>query len=201
MAITVVAVAAGPSGNLISLNIQDLGIPLQPLAISVVGNAITVTLQDDAGGARLTINSQVVTLINTTPAAAALVTASSPDPADVTSANAGIQFLAGGSGTATGGYCGLDLGNYKILLLDQNQVQVSNVPLLFTNFFHVPDNAATLTQSSAVSLPKNFWPTPPMAYRVDSSIRFYVYVTSATPLGAPVSFDITFSGIRRYPCK
>lgn len=200
--VTVTAVAAGAAGNLISLNIIDTSVPNTVLSITVVGNAISITVADDAGGARTSTNLLVVNLINGTPAAAALVTASTTDPASIVAANGGIQFLSGGGGATTGGYCGQDLGNYKILLLDQNRVQVSNVPLLFSNFFHVPDNAVNQSaQSSAASIPKNFWPTPPMAYRVNSAIRFYIYMTSATPLASDVNFDIVFSGIRRYPCK
>lgn len=101
----------------------------------------------------------------------------------------------------TSGYAGLDLGNFKILLLDQNKVQISNVPLLFANLFHVPNNAvAESTQASANSIPKHFWPTPPMTYRVNSAIQFYIYATSATPSACEIDIDITFSGIRRYPC-
>jgi hypothetical protein len=107
-----------------------------------------------------------------------------------------------GYGGLAGGYLGLDPGNFKILLLDTNAIQISNIPLLFSNLFHVPENLVNeAIQASANSTPKNFWPTPPMTYRVNTSIRFYLYMTSTTALVAPVNFDITFSGIRRYPCK
>lgn len=203
MSVTVTANAVGPAGNSISLAIQNLNVPLAALSISTVGTAITVTVQTDAGGVNISTNLQVKNLINGDPTASALVTASTADPGDLVPVNGGAQFLMGGAGSATGGsYCGQDLGNFKILMLDQNQVQISNIPILFTNFFHVPNNPVSFTsQGNAAAVPKNFWPCPAMAYRVNSNIRFYLYVTSATPLAAPVTFDITFSGIRRYPCK
>jgi hypothetical protein len=199
-----VAVPLGPAGNLISVGLIDLGIANTPLSVAVSGSQITVTVHDDGTGANASTSLQVVNAINAFGPAAALVVASTPTPAVLVDGllNIGYTFLSGGSASATGGYLGQDLGNFKILLLDTNQVQVSNVPLLFTNFFHVPDTAVNLSaQSSAQAIPKNFWPTPPMTYRANTSIRFYIYATSATPLGAPVSFDITFRGVRRYPCK
>lgn len=200
--VEVVAVAAGASGNLISLNIVEMG-AFTVLSCVVTGNAIVVNVATDVNSFCTSTCLDVVNIINATPAAAALVTATTSTPASLAPFANLVEFLSGGSGGATGGgYLGQDLGNFKILLLDQNRVQVSNVPLLFANFFHVPDNAATIsTQSNALAIPKHFWPTPPMTYRVNSSIQFYVYMTSATPLGAPVNFEVVFSGIRRYPCK
>ena len=99
-------------------------------------------------------------------------------------------------------YAGLDPGTFKILLLDTNFVQVSNVPLLFSNIIHVPRVAPTLSsQTPANAIPENFWPTPPMLYRVNSLIRFLIYVTSSTPLAGTATWDFTFTGVRRYPCK
>lgn len=196
--LTFTATTPGVGGNAISINILATHAANQTLTVTVAGSAISVLLATNGAGVSTTTVSQLIAAIASTPAAAALVVASAGglDPASIVGFGCGAQFLSGGGG---GGYCGLDQGNYKILLLDTNQVQISNVPLLFSNIFHVPAAAAKL-QGLAGDYPRNYWPTPPMLYRVQTSIRFFLYVTSSTPTTGPINFDILFSGVRRYPC-
>ena len=101
----------------------------------------------------------------------------------------------------TNTYGGLDPGNFKILLRDTNGYQISNVPLIFSNLVHVPNNAVSLSESAADAIPKNFWPTPPMMYRINSTISFDMFVTSSTPLVGDAAWHFVFTGVRRYPCS
>jgi hypothetical protein len=186
--------------------------PNQIEHVAVAGNVITYHPACDATGHPIYnppsqgTNLQMIQAFASTPAAAALVTMTLYSGPYTTSGWGKIPSpgnLQGGSASVGANtYCGLDMGNYKILLLDTNQIQVSNVPLLFSALFHVPNNVVSegTLPTSANSIPKNYWPCPPMLYRANSSIRFKLYVTSAIPLAAPVSFDILFSGVRRYPC-
>jgi hypothetical protein len=75
----VTADTAGSAGNNITVNIIDSGVG-GTITASVAGTTITV----DLAGAVSKITSAVVTAINGTPAAAALVTASSVDPGSTT---------------------------------------------------------------------------------------------------------------------
>ena len=110
-------------------------------------------------------------------------------------------------GTLSGGcvgttlYGGLDPGKFKILLQDTNNVQISNVPLLFSNLLHVPRPAASTSSTAPLAIPENFWPTPPMLYNINSAITFFIYVTNGTTLAGNATWDFTFTGVRRYPCK
>jgi hypothetical protein len=196
--LTFTAVNPGVGGNAISINILATHAANQTLTITVVGSAISVLLATDGAGVSTTTVQQLLTAFAASAAARALVTASAPGLALGSTVNfgCGAQFLAGGAGT---GYCGLDKGNYKILLYDTNGIQISNIPLLFSNLFHVPAEAA-VAGGLDTNYPRNYWPTPAMLYRVQTSIRFQLYVTSSTPTTGPVNFDIMFSGVRRYPC-
>jgi hypothetical protein len=63
-------------GNDLTLAVIDPGTPNAPLTVSVDGNDITVTLGTDGSGTPVTTAAQVVTEINATAEASALVTAS-----------------------------------------------------------------------------------------------------------------------------
>jgi hypothetical protein len=67
------AVTPGTGGDAITVAITSPG-PLAPLLITVVANAITIQPQTDGGGAILTTGAQLAIAMNSTPAAAALVT-------------------------------------------------------------------------------------------------------------------------------
>ena len=199
------AVTTGAAGNGISIYFPNTSTPSQPLTFTVVGDAITVNFATNSGGAITTTIGAMVTAMNANPAVSALITAATSNPGDSVAGLAEIGapvFLMGGSGGAGGGYAGLDPGNFKILLLDTNKIQTSNIPLLWSNLIHVPQTAPVLTNTShSVSVPENFWPTPPMLYRNQTSLNFYIYVTSATPLAQSSTWDFVFTGVRRYNCK
>lgn len=206
MAITAVANVTGVGGNLINVVLNGGPALGQVLAVtSVVGNTVSIDLATSGAGVVTSTENDLVVLMNgSAPILALMNSIVTNNPAAVIPNFAGTQtfFFGGGSGGTGGGYAGLDPGQFKILLLDTNQVQISNIPLLFSNLIHVPRNAPNLTNTNhANSIPANFWPTPPMMYRVNSSIRFLIYMTSSTPLGAPVTWELMFSGVRRYPCR
>jgi hypothetical protein len=90
--ITVVATLIGPIGTGYSLQFVNPGAPNVALSISVVGTAVTVTLATNGASAITSTLGQVVALINGTPAAAALMTASTAVPANVATA-VGQTFL------------------------------------------------------------------------------------------------------------
>lgn len=206
MAISSTAVTPGAGGNAINVILTGGPAISAGLAVtSVVGTTINIQLATDGVGTVTSTEANLVALMLGNGAITALLTGiATNSPAAVIPNFTGTQqfFAMNGSGGTGGGYAGLDPGNFKILLLDTNQIQISNVPLLWSNLIHVPQTAPTLTTTAhSVSVPENFWPTPPMMYRVNSSIRFQIYVTSATPLGAGSTWDFTFSGVRRYNCK
>jgi hypothetical protein len=63
-------------GNDLTTQLKDPGAASQPLAVTVAGNAITVTLATDAAGAITSTAAQIVSAINANPAASNLVVAS-----------------------------------------------------------------------------------------------------------------------------
>ena len=63
-------------GNDISLETRNPGAANQPLSVTVTGNAIVVSLATDGSGALTSTAAQVVAAINASPAASALVSAS-----------------------------------------------------------------------------------------------------------------------------
>jgi hypothetical protein len=93
-----VAVAPGPAGNNISVQIPAPTAPNQTLSVVVTGTAIVINVASNAGSNATTTNEQAVAAVNGNPAAAALVTASvvhlgtSTVPVIVTP-----QFLTGGT--------------------------------------------------------------------------------------------------------
>lgn len=93
-AIAVTAAAAGLPGNLISVALVDPGAVSQPLGVTVVGNAITVSLATDVGGAILSTAAEVIAALD----AEALVSAANGDGSDGTgvAAVAKATALTGG---------------------------------------------------------------------------------------------------------
>lgn len=196
-------VAAIPSNSIGIFLPTVVGTANLPLVITVVGTTINIQLATNGAGNVSTTYGVLVAALLANPAVTALlsvITTTMPNLLAVDIQFANLNLLTGGF---TGSYAGLDPGVFKILLTDTNQINISNIPLLFSNLVHVPQTAPNLTSSGhSLSVPENFWPTPPMLYRVNSSIRFYIYVTTPPPgLTAPVLWDFAFSGIRRYPCK
>ncbi len=73
--VTYTAANAGIAGNTISVSYADPGAASQPLAVSVSGNDITVSLATDGTGAITSTAAQVAAAVNGDPAASALVSA------------------------------------------------------------------------------------------------------------------------------
>lgn len=71
--LTYTAVSAGPSGNAITITLEDPLANDEPLSISVVGSDIIVTLATDGTGAITTTGNALKTALNADPDAAALV--------------------------------------------------------------------------------------------------------------------------------
>lgn len=79
---------------------------------------------------------------------------------------------------------------FSIMLFDSNKIARSNLPVLCNRFFHL--DPAT----SGGEL--NFQPSPPILYKVNSSINFAI--TSRIGAGGPLTFQLNFVGSRRIPC-
>jgi hypothetical protein len=79
---------------------------------------------------------------------------------------------------------------FSITLFDSNKIARSNLPVLCNRFFHL--DPAT----SGGEL--NFQPSPPILYKVNSSINFAI--NSRIGAGGPLTFQLNFVGSRRIPC-
>lgn len=189
----------GASGT---INFYDsTGTPNVPLSISVVGNNITVMLQTNAGGNNVnngttTIN-QIINLINTTPASAAIALATFLTPGgnfglfDTSPGNNTRSFSPGGGSVILSPYA----SPFKILLYDATWRQRSNIPLLAEYLCRNPNTASPKSNA-----PNNAWPSPPLLYPVNSVIRFDIF--SLIPNGdtLPVTVNLLFKGVRRITC-
>jgi hypothetical protein len=98
---TLTAVASGAGGNSISFAVTGVGTPNLSLAVSVVGNAISVQVATDGAGNSTTTRDQMVTALNATPAVTALVTITPIGISFLVIANYGPTFLFGGTGGAS----------------------------------------------------------------------------------------------------
>lgn len=82
---------------------------------------------------------------------------------------------------------------FKITLYDNFWIARSNVPIVANRFFHV---------SPALSSGElNFFPSPPLLYKVGSTIRFDIWSLLSAPTTLPQTFNVFFYGVRRIPCK
>ncbi len=84
---------------------------------------------------------------------------------------------------------------FKILLYNGNKEQISNIPLLSTNILNFPAQI-----NAGKNNPCNYFPTPPIMYRANSAIQFYITSLLLPPTSLPVKYDLEFMGMRRYPC-
>lgn len=80
---------------------------------------------------------------------------------------------------------------FAIRLFDNNKIARSNIPINCNRFFHLDPNG------SGGQL--NFQPSPPIVYRVNSSINFGI--TSLIGAGGSLTFQLLFVGSRRIPCQ
>ena len=81
---------------------------------------------------------------------------------------------------------------FAIMLYDNFQVQTSNVPILANRFFHLNPE-----QSSGEL---NFFPSPPLVYKIGSFIRFEIY-SLLLGVALPQAFNLLFHGVKRIPCS
>lgn len=89
---------------------------------------------------------------------------------------------------------------FKILLYDTNWHQVSNLPVLSNLLMHLnPQSSSGNPFASSGEL--NFWPSPPLLYRVNSVIRFDIFSLLFSPTMLPQTFEMNFVGVRRIPCS
>lgn len=79
---------------------------------------------------------------------------------------------------------------FAITLFDNNKIARSNLPIDCLRFFHL-DPATSEGEL-------NFMPSPPVLYRVNSSINFQI--NSRIGAGGPLTFHLNFVGSRRIPC-
>lgn len=190
---TLQAVSAGAGGNAITFALTGIGTPGLPLTISVIADAISVQLATDGAGNGISTVQDVVNLIASTPAAAALVTSINVfNPSFNIVFNFGPSHLAGGSGS--GGGSSPYRSPFKITLYDSDKYQRSNIPLLAE--FLCQSYQASPSSNAAY----NFFPAPPILYKNDSVIQFDIYSLIPTPDGLPVTVTLTFKGVRRIPC-
>lgn len=81
---------------------------------------------------------------------------------------------------------------FKITLYDNNKIATSNVPILANKFMHL--NPASTASAF------NFFPTPPMLFKIGSSIQFETSSLLFAPTALPFTVNLNFVGIRRKPC-
>jgi hypothetical protein len=172
-----VATTAGAS---ITLSDTNIGTPNQALAVTVVGTAITVQVATDAGGNEISTVAQAVALINSTPAAAALVTASSVVPGLLPVPSFGVVP----AGTAI---CQLvDLG---VIVRDPSYKGYSNtyVPVALLFPFLSAQNPGWL-------FPEIYVPRLTQLY-----FDFNYLYSGFTPAASPVTITLGLKGMKVYP--
>lgn len=97
--VTYTAATYGTVGNSITIRLLNPALTNSPLSVSVIGNAITVSLATNGASAITTTRSQLITAINSSITASALVTASGPVSVTVVTALAATPLATGTTGT------------------------------------------------------------------------------------------------------
>jgi hypothetical protein len=149
MAISIKAVQQGAAGNGIQVKLVNNGLPNQPLSISVVGRVISVQLATNAGGSPLgapqNLDTAIISLINSTPAAAALVVAS------LKGASVAMNIIE--STTTSGGTTSQDI--LYVRFQWPNGRYTSNIRVDHTVCFApFKDFGPSLTSNSGIQLPR-----------------------------------------------
>lgn len=80
---------------------------------------------------------------------------------------------------------------FAIQLYDNYQNKISNVPILSNRFFHLNP-----TQSSGEL---NFFPSPPLVYKIGSFLRFDIQ-SLLMGVAIPQAFNLLFHGVKRIKC-
>jgi hypothetical protein len=109
--ITFTAAVMGTAGNSFSVELINPGAPNVPLSVAVVGDAVEVTLATNGGSAITSTFAQVQAIVNSTPAAFALMFAllSGSNPNEVITALA-LTALSGGTNGTPAVYQGTFIG-------------------------------------------------------------------------------------------
>jgi hypothetical protein len=81
---------------------------------------------------------------------------------------------------------------FKMTLYNSDHVAMSNRPVLSNCLMHLDPRHS--------SGEMNFWPCPPIMYRVNSVISFDIWSLLFAPTTLPQTFKLLFHGIRRIPC-
>jgi hypothetical protein len=181
-AILFTALTSGVGGNSISIAIVA-GIGALP-TISVVGNAITFTQTASNNGTQ----QQFVDLVTSTPAAAALVSASGLNNPSGAMPLFPVQNLSGGSGS-DGALSPLTSPVCAMLIYDQNRVTISNIPIMDIFYDGGPDS---IYQNGAM--------VPPLFYGKDSVLQIDFYSEVTDPADLPVEVVVYLVGKKLYPC-
>ena len=176
----------GPAGDSITIQVTGVGTPNLPLAITVVGTAITIQLSTDGGGAVTATNAQVYNLWNTTPAAIALAVlniATSAFPLLWSTGNCGPSNLAGGKISP------IVTPISQLWIYDQNKVQISNIPI---NDVFVNGGQGSYYVNGAI--------IPRLYYRQQTRIQIDIYSLLPSLSVLPQSIIIYLVGKQLYPC-
>ncbi len=185
-----VASANGGSGT---FQLLGSNTPNVPFSISVVAGVIIVTLGTDNSGNVTTTLADLINIINTTPASAAIAFATELEPGG----SFGLPAYPTGHEPFSPGSGGVSpyASPFKITLYDATWRSRSNIPLLAE--FLCRNVANTSPVSNA---PNNAWPSPPMLYPVNSVIRFDIFSLIPTGDSLPVTVQLLFDGVRRIAC-
>lgn len=89
---------------------------------------------------------------------------------------------------------------FKILLYNTDKRQCANLPVLSNLFCHLNPVVQTGGEPFASAGELSFQPSPPLLYRVNSSIQFDIYSLLVSPTSLPQTFRLLFDGVRRIPC-
>jgi len=181
--ITLVAVEPGPAGNQISFEVTGIGTPNLPLVITVAGSAISVQPQTNGSGLPVALMSGLVAQLNANPAVAALVTITTTTPAGSPFLVSPAEFLTGGGlSPITSPVC-------SIQVFDQNQVGISNIPILDIFYNGAP---GTPYENGAV--------VPPLMFRRNTLVEIDFYSQITNPALLPLGIVVYLIGRKLYPC-
>jgi hypothetical protein len=182
--------SVGGSSGTFHLNFN--GLPNQVLAITVIGTVITVDLGSNAFANVTTTIDDLIALLNTTPASAAIVFATKLFPGGAFGLPSFPSSGTWGAGAST---VSPYASPFKILLYDATWRQRSNIPVLAEFICKNVSNVSPVSNT-----PNNVWPSPPILYPVNSVIRFDIFSLIPTGDTLPVTVSLVFNGVRRIAC-
>ena len=89
---------------------------------------------------------------------------------------------------------------FKIQLYNQDKRMVSSNSVLSNLLCHLNPVVQSGGEPYASAGELNYWPCPPMLYRVNSLVQFDIYSLLFSPTVLPQTFQLLFDGVRRIPC-